>query len=271
MIHVITVHWKNVEWIEPQLGYLARHIDRPYRVYAFLNGIDPAPYQDKFFYVCTEDVKSHAVKLNLLADMACMAAEGPDDWLVFLDSDAFPIADVVAYAEHRLEKYPLIAVRRDENLGDPQPHPCFCITTVGFWKDIGGDWKRGYEWKNATGDLVTDVGGNLLGKLRERNIEWLPMLRSNTHNLHPVFFGIYDNLVYHHGAGSRKPVIRVDKAAFRKQPWLLRKLLTALRIYKFWKGRALKENTELSEQILQQIKSDPEFHLQFSQAARGQP
>jgi hypothetical protein len=267
MIHVLTVHWRNEDWIEPQLNHLSRHIDRPYRVYAFLNGIDPAAYKDKFFYICTEDIKSHAIKLNLLADIACLAAEGPDDWLIFLDSDAFPIADVVGYAEDRLHKYPLIAVRRDENLGDPQPHPCFCITTVGFWKKIGGDWKRGYQWKNAAGNLVTDVGGNLLGKLREKNIGWLPMLRSNQINLHPVFFGIYDNLVYHHGAGSRKPVIRVDKAKFRRLPWALRKLLTTLRVYKFGRSKALQENVALSERILQEINSNPEFYLQFTQSS----
>ena len=263
MIHVLTVHWNNEDWIEPQLTYLSRHIDRHYRVYAFLNGIDPAPYKEKFFYISTENIKSHAVKLNLLADIACMAAEGPDDWLVFIDSDAFPVADVVAYAEKRLGEYPLVAVRRDENLGDPQPHPCFCITTVGFWQKIEGDWKSGYRWKNATGNWLTDVGGNLLGKLRESNIEWLPMLRSNTIDQHPVFFGIYDNLVYHHGAGSRKPVIRVDKAAFRRLPWIVRKLLTLLRIYKFGKNRALERNAALSERIMQEIKSNPEFYLQF--------
>lgn len=143
MIHVLTVHWKNEDWIEAQFGFLKRHINRSFQVYAFLNGIDPAAYKEKFFYISDEEIKSHATKLNLLADVACMAAESNDDWLIFIDSDAFPIANVVEYAESRLAKYPLIAVRRDENFGDPQPHPCFCITTVGFWKQIEGDWKRG--------------------------------------------------------------------------------------------------------------------------------
>jgi hypothetical protein len=264
MIHVLTVHWKNEEWIETQLDYLSRHIDRPYRVYAFLNGIDPAAYKEKFFYVSTEDIRSHAVKLNLLADMACLAAEGPDDWLIFIDSDAFPIADVVEYAERRLRDYPLLAVRRDENLGDPQPHPCFCITTVGFWKGMEGDWKSGYRWKNSIGRMVTDVGGNLLEKLQQRHIQWLPMLRSNKLDLHPVFFGIYDGLVYHHGAGSRKKLIRVDKQPFSRLPWLIRKLLTLLRVYKISKNRVLRENTATSDRIIEEIKTNPEFYLQFN-------
>lgn len=264
MIHVLTVHWKNEDWIESQLSYLGRHLDRSYRVYAFLNGIDPKPYKDKFFYVSTEDVRSHAKKLNLLADMACLAAESPDDWLVFIDSDAFPIANLVEYAEKRLRSYPLIAVRRDENLGDPQPHPCFCITTVGFWKEIEGDWKSGYRWENSLGRMVTDVGGNLLGKLRERNIDWLPMLRSNKVDLHPVFFGIYDGLVYHHGAGSRKKMVRIDKRPFTRLPWPIRKLLTMFRVYKRIQKKTLQENTALSDRVIQQIKSDPEFYLQFS-------
>ena len=34
--------------------------------------------------------------------------------------------------------------------GDPQPHPCFCVTTVGFWQDIGGDSDEGPQWQNPT-------------------------------------------------------------------------------------------------------------------------
>ena len=33
---------------------------------------------------------------------------------------------------------------------------------------IGGDWRRGYKWTASTGDQVTDVGGNLLGILPRR-------------------------------------------------------------------------------------------------------
>jgi hypothetical protein len=131
---------------------------------------------------------------------------------MFIDGDAFPIGDVATFARAALADFPLLAVQRLENLGDVQPHPCFCVTTVGFWKQLGGDWKRGYEWRNALGELTTDVGGNLLGQLERAGIRWLPLHRSNRVNLHPIWFGVYQDLVYHHGAAFRGPWSRLDMA-----------------------------------------------------------
>jgi len=265
MIHVLTVHWQSDQWIDIQLEALRRHMGRPYRVYAFLNGIDITLQREKFFYCSDEDIKSHAVKLNLLADMACMAAEGPDDWLVFLDGDAFPIGDVAEFAEAHLQTHPLLAVRRDEHMGDQQPHPCFCVTTTGFWRRIRGDWKRGYQWKTRDGDLVTDVGGNLLGRLVENGCEWYPLTRSNAVNLHPLMFGIYGNIVYHHGAGFRTPISRMDKIHLFKGIRLFQKLS-----YFANKGsmdRLREKNVKLSQAIFEEIRKDPFFYRQFLQAA----
>ena len=38
-----------------------------------------------------------------------------------------------------------------------------------------------------------------------RGIEWRPLLRSNGTDLDPLYFGIYGDVVYHHGAGFRIP------------------------------------------------------------------
>jgi hypothetical protein len=108
-----------------------------------------------------------------------------------------------------MRTFPLAAVRRDENLGDCQPHPCFCLTTVGFWHDIAGDWQEGGTWTNSIGEITTDVGGNLLHQLADGGIDWLPLLRTNTSNPNPVWFGIYDHRVYHHGAGFRDRISRL--------------------------------------------------------------
>src|SRR5690242_17375223 len=48
MFHVITVHWHDDKWIEPQLRYLDRFMPE-HRVYAALNGID-TKWNDRFFY-----------------------------------------------------------------------------------------------------------------------------------------------------------------------------------------------------------------------------
>lgn len=127
-----------------------------------------------------------------------------DDWLLFVDGDAFPVADVTAYGNEKLAQFPLVAVQRFENNEDRQPHPCFCLTTVAYWRDIKGTWKPGFQWTNPQKQQITDVGGDLLGILQERGDDWYPMLRSNRAKYHPVFFALYDGLAYHHGAGFRK-------------------------------------------------------------------
>ena len=126
----------------------------------------------KFFYSSTEPIKDHATKLNLLGDLIGFAAEDPSDLLVFVDGDAFPVAPIGPLVEERLERHRLIAVQRRENNRDIQPHPCFCVTTVGFWREIGGDWHRGYEWPGPDGAPVTDVGANLLEALERDGVDW---------------------------------------------------------------------------------------------------
>ncbi len=198
MINVVTVHWMSDQWIGPQLEYLHRHIPEPFRVYAALNGIEDPTHGEGFHYA--EDLPGkHPEKLNALAQTVSAEAD-PDDILIFLDGDAFPVRSLVPWIFDTLERAPLAAVRRDENLGDPQPHPCFCLTTVGFWNELGGD-RRGGLWINDAGREVRDAGGRLLQTLRDQDVAWEPLLRSNTFNPHPIWFGVYGHVLYHHGAG----------------------------------------------------------------------
>ena len=203
MIHVVTVHFMDDRWIGPQLRFLRRNLGDDHRVVACLNGIDPG--WNNVFDATHQIDGSHAEKLNALAQIVTESGASADDLLLFIDGDAFPIAPI---GPELLDTAPLAAVRRDENLRDCQPHPCFCITTVGFWNAIGGDWRPGHTWPIEGGGRVTDVGGNLLGILEAGNIEWRPLLRSNKVNLDPLFFGIYGDTVYHHGAGFRVPTSR---------------------------------------------------------------
>ncbi|HXQ60661.1 MAG TPA: hypothetical protein VN799_11190 [Acidimicrobiales bacterium] len=208
MINVVTVHWQTPKWIDVQLGYLERNIRAPFRVYASVNGVDDA-LDDPRFHFAADLPGSHAEKLNELAGMVLERSE-PTDVLMFVDGDAFPVQPLVPWVADVLADYPLAAVRRDENLGDPQPHPCFCVTTAAFWAEIGGDWRAGRPWVNDVGTTVADVGGALLERLQERGTAWLPLLRTNTHNPHPLLFGVYGHRVYHHGAGFRSVPTRVD-------------------------------------------------------------
>jgi hypothetical protein len=201
VLNIVTVHWQSTRWVEPQLRYLERNLDRPFRVFASLNGIDDPEIRKRFDYAADLE-GSHAEKLNALAQIVIEQSD-PNDSLVFLDGDAFPIRPIGAWLENTLSAVPLAAVRRDENLGDRQPHPCFCFTTCRFWESIGGDWREGGMWLNSVGEDTTDVGGNLLHQLADLHIEWLPLLRTNTSNPDPLWFGVYEHRIYHHGAGFR--------------------------------------------------------------------
>jgi hypothetical protein len=269
VIHVLTVHWQDDRWVDLQLQYLNRHVREPFRVYAFLNGLPPE-HAAKYFHSSTEPIVEHPVKLNRLAEVAARHASGDGDLLMFLDGDAFPIGDVVSFTRSKLERHRLVAVQRRENDGDVQPHPCFCMTTLGFWREIRGDWRPGFQWPNARGKLVTDVGGNLLEILRREGIDWFPMLRSNRRNLHPLLFGLYEDLVYHHGAGFRAPLTRIDRLRVRgpdtvRGGWTGR-LLDAV-IGKLWKRAAAQrireENRILGEHMFKMIRRDPLFFQTF--------
>jgi hypothetical protein len=284
VIHVATVHWRNPRWIDPQLRYLERFLPGPFRVYAFLGRV-PGDHRGKYFYCSTEAIQDHATKLNLLADVIGVAADDPSDLLVFVDGDAFPIAPVGPLVDERLERHRLIAVHRRENNLDLQPHPCFCVTTVGLWQEIGGDWHRGHEWPDPEGVPVTDVGGNLLAALDRAGIDWFPLHRVNTVDLHPLFFGVYGDpalgpLVYHHGAGFRDSAGgRVTRLAYGERD-VQRKLVTRMvrRLPK--EGRLgtvrrrlnparrlrdqLREETrELSDGIIAELERNDEFWRRF--------
>jgi hypothetical protein len=200
VINIATVHFQTAQWIDPQRRYLDANITAPFRVFASLEGIDRDDVRSGFFAV-SDAVGTHPEKLNALAELISSQSD-PSDVLVFVDGDAFPVRPLVPWIEEKLRSFPLVAVRRAENAGDPQPHPCFCATTVGFWNELGGDWRYG-SWTNASGQTASDVGGTLLHQLEGAGIEWYPMLRSNTVNTHPLWFALYEQRIYHHGAGFR--------------------------------------------------------------------
>lgn len=268
MIHIATVHWRDDRWVAPQRRYLDRNLERPYRLHA---DSDPSG----------EGPDAHAEKLNALAAEIVREAD-PTDLLIFLDGDAFPIAPLDDFLEKTLQRFPLAAIRRDENLGDKQPHPAFCVTTVDFWRELGGDWSRA-PWTNDLGWEISDPGGRLLEKLAEKGVDWHPLQRTNRANLHPVLFGVYDDVVYHHGAGFRDVFDRVDRlragplpdlpAALAGEPpgggaglvWKLRAkrwYLTEKRPVVRREQRLMRENRELSERVFRRLQEDENFWLE---------
>lgn len=200
MLYIATVHYRSPRWIEIQARYLREHISIPFQTWSSLEHIDPA-YATHFDRIIDQR-GSHAGKLNHLATEISQEAS-EDDLLMFLDGDAFPIADPMRLIDDGLGRAPLVAVRRAENVNEPQPHPCFCVTSVKTWRALPGDWTAGPTWPGARGKRTTDVGGNLLRRLELTDTPWVEVLRSNRHNLDPLYFAIYGDAIYHHGAGFR--------------------------------------------------------------------
>jgi hypothetical protein len=283
----------SAKWIPAQLAYLERNVSTPYRIFASLNGIDDPDMRRRFDYVQDVEIEDHPEKLNILSQVAVERSR-PEDLLLFLDGDAFPVQPLQPWLDETLERYPLVAVQRRENCEDVRAHPCFCATTVGFWKELGCDWTP-EDWITPTGHLFEDAGGRLANLLDAHSIEWLPLLRTNTRDLHPLWYAVYGHRVYHHGAGFRGRVSKVDQVkrpalykvnsawdgpsvgqlsmAVRKDPSSLKRVRmrhleevaratrrTALR--RFTSRFTAKADSE-SDEIFEKLTRDPGFYREF--------
>lgn len=216
MIHVITAHYKSEKWIDVQLSYLKRNMGEPYETWASLEGVE---HRAGDFDHVIASIGKHAAKLNLMAAEVCHS-QPADDLLMFLDGDAFPIDDPMPLVREALGRSDLVGVRQSENLNEPQPHPCFTVTSCRTWTEIHGDWTGACPWVGPKGDLITDVGGNLLRLLEMHGKSWTPILRTNKVDLDPLWYGIYGDVVYHHGAGFRRRYSWRDVEEFDPPKWL---------------------------------------------------
>jgi hypothetical protein len=260
LLYIATVHYNSPQWIEIQTRHLREHITVPFQIWSSLQGIDPS-YAVHFDRIL-EQGGSHAGKLNHLAwEISQEACEG--DLLMFLDGDAFPIADPMALIGDALRRAPLVAVRRAENVDEPQPHPCFCVTTLATWRALPGDWTAGPTWPGARGTPTTDVGGNLLRRLEATGTPWVEVLRSNRTNLDPLYFALYGAVIYHHGAGFRtgelSPVDR-ERAPRPLRVPRVPVLESAVRLvnrerWRRWERRVENEHLQRSQAIYERIRA----------------
>jgi hypothetical protein len=263
MLYVATVHYKSPQWVEIQTRHLREHLSVPFQVWTSLEGIDPS-YGSHFDRVLDQH-GSHAGKLNHMA-MEISQEAADDDLLMFLDGDAFPISDPMPLIQESLQKAPLLAVRRAENVDEPQPHPCFCVMSVKTWRDLHGDWTSGPTWVGARGKSGGDVGGNLLRRLELTGTPWVQVLRSNRRNLDPLYFGLYGEVIYHHGAGFRggemSPAHRDDAPRPLSPPRIpgLRQAARLLNRYRWrrWERATIERQREQSRRIIEKLeRGDP--------------
>ena len=115
---------------------------------------------------------------------------------------------------------------------------------------------------------MNDPGGKILKVLEERGIGWNPVLRTNSKDLHPIFFGVYGGVIYHHGAGFRRPLTRSDIAHIPGATELAqaKQGTSEAKAYAELTKPALEENERLSELVFERIRSDDDFARSLSLA-----
>lgn len=231
MIHFLSVH-TSTRWIDIQRRFIEGNVATPHRFWLYLE--DDADevcstYASSTCYVARSGVVDppnsrssgrHVARLNKLTrHVISQSLVAEEDVLVFLDSDAFLIRSIEPLVEE-LKRYPVISVQRLEN-GDRHSHPCFFMTTVCTWKSLnGGCGTNGPMWNLGRTDSVfrpkkCDTGGAIYNEIKRRGVKWLPLNRTNVVDFAPVLFGIYGHTVYHHGCGSRSPIVDVHIVAVR--------------------------------------------------------
>jgi len=199
-----------------QRRYLDKYVTVPHTRYFSTEGIDASHFKpDERLFPSDEH---YFEKFEGLSREALERAES-DDWLLFIDSDAFLLTDIQPLLETGTD---LVGVQRLEN-GDFHPHPCFTLVKASQWTSLGKrNWDEG-TWISSSGVPATEMGGLLLERINDQRVPWTQMTRVNNEGLHRLWFGVYgldgsEPVVYHHGAGSRARVSRSDLVAKRDIP-----------------------------------------------------
>jgi hypothetical protein len=122
------------------------------------------------------------------------------------------------YASLLTEATPVAAIVRTE-LGDNFPHAAFVLMRGTFWHPSQSSF--GAPRHVAEGDIGLsrssrpgETGSGILSQLHVEGRRFWRLERTNMWSLHPVIAGIYDNTVFHLGAGSRSPRFITDEATY---------------------------------------------------------
>jgi hypothetical protein len=244
MIHIVTIHHGNAKFIDVQSQYLQTFTEEPYKVWSGQFKCNPKEYKTKHFYI--DELKKasghHHLRMNHLAAKV-LNNSNDSDLLVFMDGDAFPIKNWVKDIREHLKTNKIVAVQRAE-IGDTFPHPIFLCTTVGFWKQNKLSWD--FTYKNVVNCATS--GPALEAYLNEHNVPWKALNKTNTIEVHPIFFAVYE-YIYHHGDAFREMVTGVD---YRRTNWI-----GGTRFPNYYKVAEI--NKQYSEFFFQKIKANPLF------------
>ena len=268
MIYVATVHFQSPKWIDVQQAYLRRHISQPFKTFAVLEGIS-RQHHDAFDCVIASK-GTHEGHLNLLAAEIGAVAD-PADILVFLMATPFlsPIPGRRSQAPCVTHKCSPYGGTKITAIGNP-----ILASAPSKSKSGSGSTATGAPATNGRtirgGRRATSAA--TFGNCRTEQFRLDPLLRTNKRNDHPLWFAVYGDIIYHHGAGFRRPFSRVDEQmrpegvrGGRIPLWHDIAIKLTARRRRIWTEKVMRSNEELSEQWFERLKNDPDFYRELTQ------
>ena len=206
MLHIFTIH-TNDKWADIQLQHFEKYINCDYQVYVRMNE-NHEEYMNKYD-VCVPGMSRHqSDSFKILYDIVKDSIL-PDDIVIRIDSDAFPIDNTfIDIITENLKKYQMIAIEEPEHELDLNiriPHPSFmAFTAKSLFNGLDECLcSRSMKYENWWGDVMNWI--------ESEDRKYYPLVRYNKVNLHPLYYGIYGGIIYHHWAGSRTMITRADR------------------------------------------------------------
>lgn len=213
---------RNETWLSLQHRFLERTVG-DYDHCVILNRVDPELFGDTLVLRAVPPSGPQlADELTGAMDefMSYFISRPDYEYYLLIDSDAFPFvpgwietlcALMEAKPEHGLSERQFASPVRCENL-DRFPHGC-AFFAKGEWFRTRDPERFSWEYMPAQNfmgapskDITIKDSTSILGDAGEQ--VWLPLMRTNTVNLHPILGAVYGHAFYHHGAGSRIPQFR---------------------------------------------------------------
>ena len=182
-IHIITIHYKSTNWLDLQLKKINKHFEN-FKIYTIYNKMDMSNHENQFNYCKWGRVRNkgvnfdgiplrswnHWTKLDNLTNMVVNDDDtNDDDILIWLDCDAFPVADVNDFIDSKLKEFEFFAINRKEMNNSVIPHPSFAGCKVKLWKKFNLSWE-GIPHA-PLGEETHDTGGKMYAILQKNNIE----------------------------------------------------------------------------------------------------
>jgi hypothetical protein len=199
IVSVFSKSDNNCFWYSTQKQFIKDNTTIEYDYKVYLNGCNDTDFDnDDIIWTQTYDHSIESMSQNHLECLTKIKIDTKYQYFLLLDSDCFPIDyawDIRLI--NKLAQFGMTqaAIFRPENL-DIFPHP----SAMFFVRNSFPNFRPIiYNTTNMLGIECNDVSCDS---------NFFPLIRTNKVNMHPICAGIYYDMFYHHGAGSRYPIFR---------------------------------------------------------------